>query len=104
MFDTGFLLKAAQVVPEIGVILRPLFSLSNNTLTFINTRLLPLISSAKQLNEMPMIWLTNRVHTIVEQREQNPIVRADLLQLMLQVMTNETIDVGDIVRKRLIGK
>ena len=93
-FDKGFLLKAAQVVPEIGVVLRPLFSITTNTLTFINTRLLPLISPNKQLNEMPIIWLIKRLHTIVEQRQRNPISRADLLQLMLQSATNDPVQVN----------
>ena len=92
--EKGFLLKSAQVVPEIGVILAQLFSISNKTLTFINTRLLPLMSSTMQLNEMPIMWLLNRLHTIVEQREKNSIPRVDLLQSMLQVATNEPIDVS----------
>lgn len=96
LFDKGFLIKSAQVVPEIGVVLAQLFSITNNTLTFINTRLLPLISSRIQLSEMPIMWLLNRLHTIVEQRQQTPISRVDLLQLMLQVTTNETIKVSEI--------
>ena len=102
--DKGFLLKAAQVVPEIGSVLGVLFVLTNNTLTYINTRLLPLISSTMQLNEMPIMWIRNRVHTIVEQRRQRPIPRVDLLQLMLQVTTNETIDVSKLFKMQKTSK
>ena len=91
--EKGLLLKAAQVVPEIGTLLAWLFSITNKTSTFINTRLLPLVSSTLQLNEMPIMWLRNRLHTIVEQRRLSPIARVDLLQLMLQVTTSERIDV-----------
>ena len=76
------------------MILRPFFTAMNHTLTFINTRILPLISSTAQLNELPVSWLLNRVHAIVEQRQKNPIPRVDLLQLMLQAITTESIDVS----------
>ena len=51
-----------------------------------------------QLNEMPVMWLQHRLHTIVEQRQQTPTSRVDLLQLMLQVTTNEPIIVSGISR------
>jgi len=91
--DTNILFRFAQLVPEFNIVLGGLFSLDNNTRTFINIRLLPLISSTLQINEMPMTWLLNRVHAIVEHRQKTPIDRVDLLQLMLQVMTKEKIDV-----------
>ena len=94
LFEKGFLLKSAQVIPEIGIILAQLFLVSNKTLTFINTRILPLVSSTMQLNEMPIMWLLNRLHTIVDQRQKSPVPRVDLLQLMLQVASNEPIDVS----------
>lgn len=94
VFENGFLIKAAQVVPEIGVVLAPIFSVISNTIAFINTRLLPLISSTIQLKEMPIMWLLNRLHTIVEQRQQTPISRIDLLQLMLEVTTDDTTKVS----------
>lgn len=91
VFEKGFLIKAAQVVPEIGIVLASVFSAINNTIAFINTRFLPLISKTMQLNEMPIMWLLNRLHTLVEQRQQTPISRIDLLQLMLEVTTNDTL-------------
>ena len=94
LFEKGFLLKSAQVIPEIGIILAQLFLVSNKTLTFINTRILPLVSSTMQLNEMPIMWLLNRLHTIVDQRQKSHVPRVDLLQLMLQVASNEPIDVS----------
>ena len=97
IFNKGFLMKSVQVVPEIGLVLAQLFSITNNTLTFINTRLLPLISSTIQLNEMPVMWLLNRVHTIVERRQQTFIPRVDLLQMMLLVTTKEITNVSKIV-------
>ena len=96
MFNQGFLLKAAQVVPEMGVVLGRLFEIIHNGVTFLNARFLPLISSTMQIKEMPFMWLVNRIHTIVEQRQQNPISRVDLLQLMLQVTTNEVSEVSQI--------
>ena len=93
IYDKGLLLRAAAVIPEFRVILGRLFSLTNNTVAFIDTRLLPLISTTIQLNEMPITWLLNRLHTIVELRRKKPIQRVDLLQLLLQATTNETIEV-----------
>lgn len=61
-------------------------------------RILPLVSSSIQLNELPSVWLLNRLHAIVEHRQRNPIPRVDLLQLMLQVTTNKPIDVSMIYR------
>jgi hypothetical protein len=60
--------------------------------------------SHQQLNEDPLTWLLNRLHTIVEQRQQNPTSRVDLLQLMLQVTTKETIDVNKILRIHLLSQ
>ena len=51
--------------------------------------LLPLIST-KQLLEMPSMWLLNRLDSIIEQRQQAVNSRNDILQLMLQVMADET--------------
>ena len=88
------LFKFAQLVPEIGTVLGQIFSTSSTALTFINTQLLPMISSTEQLHETPFVWLFNRLHTIVEQRQQVPSSRADLLELMLRVITKEPINVS----------
>jgi hypothetical protein len=95
---TSLLFRSAQVVPEINIVLSRLFSTNNNTRMLINTRLLPLVSSTLQINEMPFTWLLNRLHSIVEHRQQTSSSRIDLLQLMLQVMIKETIDVSQIVQ------
>ncbi|CAF1267044.1 unnamed protein product [Adineta steineri] len=63
----------------------------NMARAFINLRLLPLIST-KQIHELPGTWLLNRLHPIVEQRQQMPTSRIDVLQLMLQVITEEKIN------------
>jgi hypothetical protein len=92
----NLLLRLVTLIPEIGTVIFRIFSINNKARTFINTRLLPLISSTKQLDESPFMWLSNRLHTIVEQRQQTPDSRADLLQLMLRVATKEKIDVSKI--------
>ncbi|CAF4038013.1 unnamed protein product, partial [Adineta steineri] len=81
--------KMTQLVPEIRDILGRLYIVHNTARKYINTRVLPLISSTKQLDESAFAWLLNRLHTIVEQRQETPISRKDLLQLMLQAMTKE---------------
>lgn len=91
-------------MPETSVILRPFFIVMNSAFTFINTRILPLISSTAQLKELPVIWLLNRVHTIVEERQKNPISRVDLLQLMLQAITTEPIDVSKTICIRRVSR
>lgn len=89
--------KVTQVVPEITNIIVKIVASINKARALINMHLLPLISN-KQLHEMPIIWLLNRLHPIIEQRQQKPTSRVDLLQLMLQVMTDEAIDVSAVYR------
>ncbi|CAF0916640.1 unnamed protein product [Adineta steineri] len=81
--------KMTQLVPETRSILARLYIAHNAARKYINTRVLPLISSTKQLDESAFAWLLNRLHTIVEQRQKTPISRKDLLQLMLQAMNKE---------------
>ncbi|CAF4153533.1 unnamed protein product, partial [Adineta steineri] len=81
--------KMTQLIPAFGNILGQIYLVHNTARKYINTRVLPLISSTKQLDESALAWLMNRLHTIVEQRQETPIPRKDLLQLMLQVMTKE---------------
>lgn len=93
----SFLYRAGEIVPQIHVILGKLFRLDTYTRTLINTRILPLISSTAQLNELPITWLLNRLHVIVERRQETPISRIDLLHYMLQDTTKESIDVSNIL-------
>jgi len=95
-FNKLFIFKCIQVVPQISVILSRFFSLDANVRTFINARLLPLISSTMQLKEVPLMWLNNRMHTIVQHRQQIPIARIDLMHLMLRTMSEETITVSKL--------
>ncbi|CAF0828341.1 unnamed protein product [Adineta steineri] len=81
--------KMTQLVPETRSILARLYLAHNTARKYINTRVLPLISLTKQLDESAFAWLLNRLHTIVEQRQKTPISRKDLLQLMLQAMNKE---------------
>jgi len=92
-FRTSSFFKLAQLVPEIAKIIGRIFFGINTARTFINMHLLPLIS-AKQLPELPGAWLLNRLHPIIEQRQKTPTSRVDVLQLMLQVMTEEAINVS----------
>jgi hypothetical protein len=78
VLNRDFLIKSAQVVSEIGVILAHLFTVDTHARTFINTRLWPLVSSKMQLNEAPVTWLFNRLHATVEQRQQTLTSRSDL--------------------------
>ena len=45
---------------------------------------------------MPGMWIFKRVHSIITQRLETPTSRIDVLQLMLQVMTEEAINVSKI--------
>ena len=92
---TNGFFRFAQLAPEIANIIGKIFSFNSTVRAFINMHLLPLISK-KQLHELPSTWLLNRLHPIVEQRQQTPTSRVDVLQLMLQVMTEETINVSKI--------
>jgi len=85
--------KITQLVPEIANIIVRIFFGMNKARSFINMHLLPLISK-KQLHELPGMWLLNRLHPIIEQRQQTTTSRVDVLQLMLQVMTDEKINVS----------
>lgn len=71
-----------------------MFSTVNEVRSFINIQVLPLITE-KQLHELPFTWLLNRLHPILEQRQKTPTSRVDVLQLMLQVMTDENIQVSN---------
>ena len=94
-FRDHFVFKVAQVVPAFGTAISWLFAFHSTALGFINTRLLPLISSTIQLEELPYMWFLSRVHEIVEHRQKTSMSRVDLLQLMLQVATRETIIVSN---------
>jgi hypothetical protein len=87
--------KLLQLVPQTRNILGKLFNGINTVRAFINIRLLPLVSK-RQLHERPYMWLHSRLHPILEQRQQTPTSRVDLLQLMLQVITDEEINVSQI--------
>ena len=86
-------IKLFQLVPEMTPITVKIFSTVNAVLNFINIQVLPLITE-KQLPESPFAWLMNRLHPILEQRQKTPTSRVDVLQLMLQVMTDENIQVS----------
>ena len=92
---SSLLFKLLQLVPQTRNILGKLFIGINTVRAFINIRLLPLVSK-RQLHEMPVVWLHNRLQPILEQRQQTPTSRVDLLQLMLQVITDEQINVSQM--------
>ena len=87
--------RFAQLVPEIGNVVGKIFFGVNTLRAFINMHFLPLISNI-QLRELPNMWLINRLDPVIEQRLKTPTSRVDVLQLMLQVMTEETINVSKI--------
>jgi hypothetical protein len=87
--------KFVQLMPERANAIGKIFFRINAMRAFINTHILPLISN-KRLSEVPAIWIRNRLHPIIEQRQQTPTSRVDVLQLMLQVMTEEPIKVNKI--------
>ncbi|CAF0773946.1 unnamed protein product [Adineta steineri] len=87
--------KLLQVVPQVRTTIVKIFDSINNVRAFINIRILPSVSK-KQLHERPDMWLHNRLHSVIEQRQQTPTSRVDLLQLMLQVITTEQIN--DVVQ------
>ena len=84
--------KLLQLVPQLRSALVRIFDAINNVRAFINIHLLSSVSK-KQLHERPDAWLHHRLHSILEQRQQTPTSRVDLLQLMLQVITDEQINV-----------
>lgn len=83
-------------MPELTNVIVKIFFSIQHMLTFINTYILPFVSK-KRLNEQPITWLTNRLDTVLEQRKQMPTSRVDVLQLMMQAMTEEKIDVSTIL-------
>jgi hypothetical protein len=97
-YNKIFATKCIQIFPQLNVILPQMFSIYTAAQMFINTRLLPLISSTFQLHEMAQMWLINRLHTIVEHRQKTRIPRVDLLQQMLQAANKETIIVSTMFR------
>jgi hypothetical protein len=96
--DNAFF-KFAQLIPAIRYAIARIFSADSAVRLFINTHILPLITK-KELYVTPFVWLLNRLHIIVERRQQTPISRVDLLQLMLQVITKEAIHVGKILKRK----
>ena len=92
---TNTFFKLAQIVPEIGYAIGKIFFGISRITALINTHILPLISS-KRIPERAASWLFNRLHPIIEQRQQTPTSRVDVLQLMLQVMTDKEVYVDDV--------
>ncbi|UJR11767.1 hypothetical protein I4U23_015949 [Adineta vaga] len=92
IFNSGvkssLIFKLLQLVPQTRPILLKIFDVINTIRAFINIRLLGSVST-RQLHEHPVEWLHNRLHPILEQRQQTPTSRVDLLQLMLEVITDE---------------
>lgn len=88
--------KLAQLMPELEDVISKIFSGINTVRAFINMHVLSLISK-KQLYEPPSMWLLNRLYPIIDQRQKTPIARVDVLQLMMQVMTDEKVFVSRIV-------
>ena len=76
-----------------------MFSVDSTVRMFINTYILPLITK-KELYVTPLLWLMNRLHIVVEHRQQTPTTRVDFLQLILQVITKEPIDVSKILKRK----
>ncbi|CAF1349248.1 unnamed protein product [Adineta steineri] len=95
IFTTNFrahiVFKFAQLAPGMRNIIGKIFLGMNKARAFINIHILPLIST-KQLHEIPGPWLVSRLHPIIEQRQQMPTSRVDVLQLMLQAITEEKIN------------
>jgi hypothetical protein len=92
---SNFVFKLTQVAPELADIISKIYFSINNIRAFINIHVLPLISK-KQLYELPGMWLVNRLHPIIDQRQQTPTSRVDVLQLMMQVMTDKKVNVSTI--------
>jgi hypothetical protein len=84
--------KLLQLMPQMRYILVKIFDVINTVRAFINIHLLATVSKT-QLHERSDAWLHRRLHPILEQRQQTPTARVDLLQLMLQVITDEQINV-----------
>jgi hypothetical protein len=93
--DQTLFFRFAQLAPEIANIIGKIFSVNNTARSFINMHILPWISN-KQLHELPGMWLYKRLYPVIEQRQQTSTSRVDVLQLMLQVMTEEAINVSKI--------
>ena len=91
-FRSNPFIQFCQLVPEITPLIGKMFESVNAVQSFINIQVLPLITE-KRLRELPFTWLLNRLHPILEQRQKTPTSRVDALQLMLQVMTDEKLQV-----------
>ena len=87
--------KLALLVPDLGKVIGKLFFGISWVQAFINEHILPWVTK-KQLPEIPLMWLHNRLGSIIEQRERMPDVRVDVLQLMLQAKSNEPINVSNV--------
>lgn len=94
-FRSNVFFKLALLVPELGKVIGKLFFAVSWVQALINKHILAWVTK-KQLPEMPLMWLHNRLGSILEQREGMPDVRVDVLQLMLQVMSNEPINVSNV--------
>jgi hypothetical protein len=87
--------KFLQLMPQMRNIVGKIFHGIYTVRAFINIHLLSLVSK-RELHERPDMWLFKRLHPIIEQRQQTPTSRVDLLKLMLQVVTDEKINVSKI--------
>ena len=102
-FRSLSLYKLAQLLPDVGKIIGKLFFGIASVLAFVNMHVLPWVTK-KQLPELPGQWLVKRLHPIIEQRQQTPNPRVDVLQLMLQVMTNEPVNVSCMYPFEIVKK
>ena len=102
-FRAHSLFKLAQLVPDLGKIIGKFFFSIGSMQAFINMRLLPWVTK-KQLPELPGMWLHKRLNPIIEQRQQMSNPRVDVLQLMLQVMSDRPIIVSDTSPTEIVNK
>ncbi|CAF0806821.1 unnamed protein product [Didymodactylos carnosus] len=82
--------KLRQLIPEFNTLFANLFVIYNYCQGMIN-KFIPW--SVKMFQQMPIFWLLNRIHELVELRLKNTNARVDLLQLMLEAATRQQITV-----------
>ena len=85
---SNILFRLTQIIPSLANIGSRIFFGLNDIRAFINKHILPLVSN-KRLYELPNMWVLNRLDPIIDQRQKTPTSRVDVLQLMMQVMTDE---------------
>mgnify|MGYP002378798975 CR=1 FL=1 len=85
-----FIIRLSHLMPFLDPLIIQLFNITLKTVNFLSTKLPFLL---KTTQESPHFWIFKQLEDIVKEKLRTSDKRVDLLQLMLDALTEEIINV-----------